>query len=95
MLVVAVGVTQAPNDKEQVEPMLATLKAQAEVLGAVECLIADAGYCSEKNIKACGGRHRAADRGGSRRAPSELAGAPQRASATARECHPCRPCPIA
>ena len=53
MLVVAVGVTQAPNDKEQVEPMLATLKAQAEVLGAVDCLIADTGFCSEKNIQAC------------------------------------------
>ena len=53
MLIVATGVTQAPNDKQQVEPMLATLKAQAVVLGAVECLIADSGYCSEKNIKAC------------------------------------------
>ncbi len=53
MLVVAVGVAQAPNDKEQVEPMLATLKAQAEVLGAVDCLIADTGFCSEKNIQAC------------------------------------------
>ena len=53
MLIVATGVTQAPNDKEQVEPMLATLKAQAGVLGTVECLIADSGYCSEKNIKAC------------------------------------------
>jgi hypothetical protein len=40
MLVVATGVTQAPNDKEQVTPMLETLKAQAEVLGAVERLIA-------------------------------------------------------
>ncbi|MBN8512769.1 MULTISPECIES: IS1182 family transposase [unclassified Candidatus Accumulibacter] len=53
MLVVATGVSQAPNDKEQVEPMLATLKAQVDVLGTVECLIADSGYCSEKNIKAC------------------------------------------
>ena len=53
MLVVAVGVTQAPNDKEQVEPMLATLKAQAEVLGPVKNLIADSGFCSEKNIMAC------------------------------------------
>ena len=53
MLVVATGVTQAANDKQQVEPMLATLKAQADVLGTVECLIADSGYCSEKNIKAC------------------------------------------
>jgi transposase len=37
MLVVATGVSQAPNDKEQVEPMLATLKAQVDVLGTV-CL---------------------------------------------------------
>ena len=53
MLVVATGVTQAPNDKEQVAPMLATLKVQAAVLGSVERLIADTGYSSEKNIKAC------------------------------------------
>jgi hypothetical protein len=53
MLVVATAVTQAPNDKEQVEPMLARLKAQAEALGAVECLIADTGFCSQKNIEAC------------------------------------------
>jgi len=53
MLVVATGVTQATNDKEQVEPMLGTLQAQAETLGAVECLIADTGFSSEKNIRAC------------------------------------------
>ena len=33
--------------------MLATLKAQAAVLGSVERLIADTGFSSEKNIKAC------------------------------------------
>ena len=53
LLVVATGVTQAPNDKEQVAPMLATLKAQTPALGAVERLIADTGFSSEKNIKAC------------------------------------------
>ena len=53
MLVVATGVTQAPNDKEQVAPMLETLKVQAAVLGTVERLIADTGFSSEKNIKAC------------------------------------------
>lgn len=53
MLVVATGVTQAPNDLQQVEPMLATLQAQAETLGPVEGLIADTGYCSQKNIQAC------------------------------------------
>ena len=53
MLVVATGLTPAPNDKEQVEPMLVTLQGQAEALGAVECPIADSGFCSQKNIEAC------------------------------------------
>jgi transposase len=53
MLVVATGLTQAPNDKEQVEPMLARLQAQAGALGGIECLIADSGFCSQKNVEAC------------------------------------------
>ena len=56
MLVVATGVTQAPNDKEQVAPMikaLQTLQAQAPQLGAMHTLIADTGFCSERNILAC------------------------------------------
>ena len=53
MLVVGAHVTQAPNDKEQVEPMLTVLEARAAVLGKADCLIADAGFCSEKNIRAC------------------------------------------
>ena len=53
MLVVATGVTQAPNDKEQVAPMLHTLQARAAQLGTVKTLIADTGYCSEKNLVAC------------------------------------------
>ena len=53
MLIVATGVSQAPNDKELVEPMLATLQEQAAVLGAAQCLIADTGFCSDKNVKAC------------------------------------------
>ncbi|MFA5892338.1 MAG: IS1182 family transposase [Actinomycetota bacterium] len=57
MLVVATGVTQAPNDKEQVEPMLKTIEGQTAVLGAVERLIADTGFSSEKNIKACEAAH--------------------------------------
>jgi hypothetical protein len=40
MLVVATGVTQAPNDKQQVVPMLETLAAQTATQGKVECLIA-------------------------------------------------------
>lgn len=53
MLVVATRVTQAPNDREQVEPMLEVLEAQSEALGTVECMIADTGFCSENNILAC------------------------------------------
>ena len=53
MLVVATGLTQAPNDKEQVTPMLKTLAAQTQRLGKVTGLIADTGFCSEKNINAC------------------------------------------
>jgi transposase len=52
MLVVATRVTQAPNDKQQVSPMLETLRAQ-EMLGAIEFLIADTGFSSEKNLQAC------------------------------------------
>ena len=53
MLVIGIGVTQAPNDKEQVEPMLQTLAAQAPKLGVVERMIADTGFHSAKNIEAC------------------------------------------
>ena len=53
MLVVGTGVTQAPNDKEQIEPMLHTLAAQPQTRGAVERVIADTGFYSEKNIQAC------------------------------------------
>ena len=56
MLVIATGVTQAPNDKEQVVPMLATLAAltsQAPALGAVQHIVADTGFYSETNVRAC------------------------------------------
>jgi transposase/IS5 family transposase len=53
MLVVATGVTQAPNDKQQLVPMLETLAAQAPTQDQVECLIADTGYFSEHNMQAC------------------------------------------
>ncbi len=50
---VATGVTQVPNDKEQGESMIQMLQAQAQQLGCAQTLIADTGYCSEKNILAC------------------------------------------
>jgi len=53
MLVVASTLTQAPNDKQQVQPMLKVLQERAPKLGDVQTLIADTGYCSENNVKAC------------------------------------------
>ena len=53
MLVVATGLTQAPNDKQQVTPMIKTLQDQQARLGRVTTLIADTGFCSESNVNAC------------------------------------------
>jgi hypothetical protein len=53
MLVVATGLTQAPNDKQQVTPMIKTLQDQAARLGTVTTLIADTGFGSEGNVNAC------------------------------------------
>lgn len=50
MLVVGQYVTQAGNDKQQVEPMLDRLTGLPEELGRVDVLLADSGYCSEHNI---------------------------------------------
>src|SRR5271166_4925903 len=53
LLVVAADVVQAPNDKQQLEPMLGKIEALPERLGAAETLLADAGYFSAANVKAC------------------------------------------
>ena len=53
LLVVAADVTQAPNDKQQLEPMLNKVKALPDDLGKAETLLADNGYFSEANVKAC------------------------------------------
>jgi len=53
MLVVASTLTQAPNDKQQIQPMIKVLQEQAPKLGDAQSLIADTGYCSENNVKAC------------------------------------------
>ncbi len=53
LLVVAADVTQATNDKQQVEPMLGKIADLPEELGRVEDLLADAGYFSEGNVNAC------------------------------------------
>jgi len=53
LLVVAGDVVQAPNDKQQLEPMLAKTCALSKELGKVETLLGDNGYFSEANVKAC------------------------------------------
>jgi hypothetical protein len=53
LLVVAVDVVQAANDKNQVEPMLGKIGALPEELGKAEHLLADAGYFSKDNVEAC------------------------------------------
>jgi transposase len=53
LLVVVPAVTQAPNDKEQMVPMLAQLAALPKALGEVDQLLADTGFCSARNVAAC------------------------------------------
>jgi hypothetical protein len=48
-LIVGQAVTQAGNDKEQVAPMLAVVEAQSGQ--RPQAVIADSGYCSEKNLE--------------------------------------------
>jgi len=53
LLVVAVNVTQAPNDKQQLEPMLDKIAQLPAELGKAGELLADNGYFSEANVNAC------------------------------------------
>jgi transposase len=53
LLVVAAQVVQAPNDKQQIEPMLNKLGALPEDLGKPETLLADNGYFSDANVMLC------------------------------------------
>ena len=53
LLVVASAVSQAPNDKQQLEPMLDKIEALPDELGKPECLLADTGYFSAANVAAC------------------------------------------
>ncbi|MGZ8907632.1 MAG: transposase [Methylobacter sp.] len=56
MLVIATTVTQQPNDKQQVEPMLNKLQALPETLGTVDTLLGDNGFFSAANVKVCAER---------------------------------------
>jgi transposase len=53
LLVIAADVVQAPNDKQQLEPMLGKLAELPDELGKTEALLADNGYFSESNVNAC------------------------------------------
>ena len=53
LLVIAVEVVQAPNDKQQIAPMLDKIDALPEHLGRPETLLADNGYFSEANVTTC------------------------------------------
>jgi transposase len=53
MLVLATEVSQAGNDKQQLLPMLNTLDKLPAALGCVDALLADAGYYSAANVRAC------------------------------------------
>src|SRR6202522_188117 len=53
LLVIAADVVQAPNDKQQIEPMLNGIDTLPDELGEVEHLLADHGYFSAGNVDAC------------------------------------------
>ena len=53
MLVIAPHLTQAGNDKEQVEPMLDRIAALPEGLNQPDQLLADTGFFSERNVERC------------------------------------------
>jgi hypothetical protein len=53
LLVVAADVVQAPNDKQQLEPILGKIAELPDELGQVGELLADNGYFSENNVNAC------------------------------------------
>ena len=53
LLVVAGDVAQAPNDKQQLEPVLAKTGALPEELGKAETMLAANGFFSEANVNAC------------------------------------------
>src|SRR4051794_3542200 len=55
LLVLAADVVQASNDKQQVAPMLGKLEKLPDALGTIKTLLADPGFFSEANVRACVG----------------------------------------
>jgi len=52
-LIVGQHVSQATNDKQEMEPALAELAKAEEAMGQAEIILADTGYHSETNAQAC------------------------------------------
>jgi len=53
MLVITAHVTQAPNDKREIAPVLDKVQALPQALGCISTLLADTGYFSRANVQAC------------------------------------------
>lgn len=53
MLIMLPFITQAGNDKNQVEPALAGLQALPEAVPRPQTMLKDAGYYSESNVESC------------------------------------------
>jgi hypothetical protein len=56
MLVITAHVSQAPNDKREIVPVLDKVQALPGMLGRVQSLTADTGYFSAANVNACAAR---------------------------------------
>lgn len=53
MVVVSTNLSNNPNDKRELEPVVERLVELPDSLGKVETLVADTGYFSEHNVKVC------------------------------------------
>jgi hypothetical protein len=53
LLVIAADVVRAPNDKQQIGPMLSNIDTLPDELGEADTLLADTGYFSAANVAAC------------------------------------------
>lgn len=53
MVVVSTDLSNHPNDKRELEPIVEVLEKLPDSLGKIETLVADTGYFSEHNVKVC------------------------------------------
>jgi DICT domain-containing protein len=53
MLIINSHMSQAPNDKKELAPALASLKQLPQALGNVTDILADNRYFSERNVSLC------------------------------------------